>query len=70
MLFLNTLEGLRQAKAALESDAPYEIVRKAKAVELTKNKSAWSLRRAKSMRVQQWGGWIAYEDKELDQVFW
>ena len=49
-------------------DAPYEILRRAEARELSSQRSAWSLRRAKSMRVQQWGSWIAYEDPELEQV--
>jgi hypothetical protein len=60
VLFLNTLDGLRKAKEAMNgTDVPYEILRKAKQQSLESTKSAWSLRRKKSMRVQQWGGWIA-----------
>jgi hypothetical protein len=60
---------LQQAKSAIDGkEAPYEILKRAKAHELSSQKSAWSLRRQKSMRVQQWGAWIAYEDTDLQQV--
>ena len=55
---------------ALEADGEYEIIRhsnpQATEDELRRMHSMWSSRRAKSMRLKQYGNWIAYEDKVLN----
>lgn len=74
---------LKEAMAATKK-APdmeeelYEIVKLAgaangtnKGSKLSHVKSLWSLQRGKSMRLQQWGDWIAYEDQtEGGRQFW
>jgi ankyrin repeat protein len=78
VLFLATLEGHKKAKLALEAGAADKIVNSADITSishgedpsLVKQKSMWSLRRGRSMRLQQWGDWIAYEDQETHSLFW
>jgi hypothetical protein len=79
VLFLATLEGHKRCKQVLTEGEPYEIIRKAPRAapaegaaqqDLKRSDSHWSLRRGRSMRLQQWGSWIAYEDPNLDTLFW
>ncbi len=37
---------------------------------LQKQASMWSMRRGSSIRLQQWGDWIAYEDEATHAIFW
>lgn len=78
VLFLATIEGHRQCKAQLEQD-PYRIIRRRESAEgeeederssLERKVSRYSLRRGRSMKLAQWGSWIAYEDPENCGVYW
>ena len=69
----------KRCKQVLTEGEPYEIIRKAPRAgpgdgaaqqDLKRSDSHWSLRRGRSMRLQQWGSWIAYEDPNLDTLFW
>ena len=74
ILFQATVQGQQMCEEALEADGEYEIIRhsnpQATEDELRRMHSMWSSRRAKSMRLKQYGNWIAYEDKVLKTVFW
>ena len=60
----------------------YEIIKKAApadehgdggesaADKLKRADSLWSMKRGTSMRLKQWGSWIAYEDRNVNAVFW
>lgn len=37
---------------------------------LVRPESLWSLRRGRSVRLEHWGDWIAYEDQNAQSVFW
>lgn len=37
---------------------------------LGRPESMWSLRRGRSVRLEHWGDWIAYEDQNAQSVFW
>ncbi len=37
---------------------------------LEKQASMWSMRRGSSIRLEQWGDWIAYEDEATHAIFW
>ena len=37
---------------------------------LERVESMWSLRTGKSVRMQQWGSWICYEDQNTGSMFW
>ena len=77
VLFLATLEGHKRCKQVLADGDPYEIIRKAPLPQsesqpaaqkdMERTDSHWSLRRGRSMRLQQWGSWIAYEDPNLGE---
>ena len=59
-------------------DETYEIVQKASAPgsapiakkEIERIGSMWSLRKGRSVRLQQWGTWICYEDQNVGSTFW
>ncbi|CAM9473319.1 unnamed protein product [Chrysoparadoxa australica] len=71
VLFLATLEGHKKCKEVLtDTGDSYEIVKPAQAATLEKTGSMWSLRRGRSVRLQQYGDWIAYEDQNVSSVFW
>jgi len=74
VLFLATIEGHKQVKQAVENKNEYEIIQKTKTKlkpsDVKRIDSHWSLRRNRSMRLQQYGSWIAYEDPELHSVYW
>ena len=72
-------KGHKRCKQVLTEGEPYEIIRKAPRAapaegaaqqDLKRSDSHWSLRRGRSMRLQQWGSWIAYEDPNLYTLFW
>jgi ankyrin repeat protein len=75
VLFLATVEGHRQCKRLLDEaqrhrrGPAYEILKK-QADGLSRTASRYSLKRGASMKLAQWGQWIAYEDAELQTVFW
>jgi ankyrin repeat protein len=74
ILFQATVRGRQMCEEAIEADGEYEIIRhsnpSASDDEVRRMHSLWSSRREKSMRLQQFGNWIAYEDKVLKTVFW
>ncbi len=85
VLFLATLEGHRQVKAAESAgeEASYEIIKKKSSFSGAANamngggggglkhvQSMFSLKTNKSLRLQRWGEWIAYEDQQTDKVYW
>ncbi|CAM9505470.1 unnamed protein product, partial [Heterosigma akashiwo] len=37
---------------------------------LAKQKSLWSIKNGRSVRLQQFGVWIAFEDQNTGQVYW
>merc|ERR1711871_1852892 len=37
---------------------------------MKETQSFFSLKKNKTMRLQRWGPWIAYEDQETKQVYW
>eukprot|EP00606_Chrysophyceae_sp_TOSAG23-5_P000351 GSChrysophyteH2.ASY1.ANO1.949.1 assembled CDS len=56
VLFLATLEGHRQRKPSFGAGAHVQ--------------SMFSLKTNKSLRLQRWGEWIAYEDQQTDKIYW
>ena len=74
ILFQATVRGRQMCEEAIEADGEYEIIRHSNPTatddEVRRMHSMWSSRREKSMRLQQYGNWIAYEDKVLKTVFW
>ncbi|CAM9091039.1 unnamed protein product [Phaeothamnion confervicola] len=72
VLFLATLEGHRRCKEALRQRQGEEESggRRGSGGAMEKVQSMWSLRQARSMRLQQWGDWIAYEEPNVRGVFW
>lgn len=77
VLFLATLQGHKACKEALQNtdeDSQYEIIKRSNPEatddEIRRMGSLWSMRRSQSMRLQQYGSWIAYEDPKVGSVFW
>ena len=82
VFFLATLQGHRSIKTELEeNDEVYEIVQSESAArarvkekrgeqDLERVDSMWSLRTKRSVRLQQWGSWICYEDQNVGSMFW
>ncbi|GMH71380.1 hypothetical protein TrLO_g3872 [Triparma laevis f. longispina] len=78
VFFLATLQGHRSIKTELEeNDEVYEIVQTESANRARQQGTApqrvdsmWSLRTKRSVRLQQWGSWICYEDQNVGNVFW
>ncbi|GMH77456.1 hypothetical protein TrST_g9206 [Triparma strigata] len=78
VFFLATLQGHRSIKTELEeNDEVYEIVQTESANKARQEgiapqrvNSMWSLRTKRSVRLQQWGSWICYEDQNVGSVFW
>jgi len=86
VLFLATLEGHRQVKAneTPGQDGSYEIIKKKASFSGAGNasfggggggglkhvQSMFSLKTNKSLRLQRWGEWIAYEDQQTEKVYW
>ena len=77
VFFLATLQGHKGLKAQLDGDdgEAYEIIGKetgetGKKEELERVGSMWSLRTGRSVRLQQWGSWICYEDQNTGSLFW
>lgn len=82
VLFLATLEGHRQVKQAGEvgmgSDEGYHIIKSgsgntsaASSIKTLKHaQSMFSLKANKSLRLQKWGQWLAYEDANSNRQYW
>ena len=80
VFFLATLQGHRSIKTELEqNEEVYEIVQKESAERtgaqneggnMERVGSMWSLRTKRSVRLQQWGTWICYEDQNVGSTFW
>ncbi|CAM9105904.1 unnamed protein product [Choristocarpus tenellus] len=74
VLFLATLEGHKKCKEELSDCVPYEIIKPAAKANTSQNldrtESVMSLRHGRSVRLKQWGDWIAYEDQDIRHVFW
>lgn len=70
VLFLATLEGHKLVK---QNTGSYDIVKtnnKSDGGSLKSMPSMFSLKTNKSLRLQKWGAWIAYEDQENKTVYY
>ena len=73
VLFLATLEGHRMVKSSVGGNGSeqYDIIQKRTSPSLSKTRSMYSLNHTKSLRLQRWGSWIAYEDQEnKEKTYW
>ena len=82
VFFLATLQGHKTMKKGLDgsgADETYEIIQNAnkgsgqavpKKQDIERIGSMWSLRKGRSVRLQQWGSWICYEDQNVGSRFW
>eukprot|EP00752_Nemacystus_decipiens_P001469 g1445.t1 len=72
VLFLATLEGHKRCKETLTNAKHQGEVAAEAQVDspLVRPQSLMSLRRERSVRLEHWGDWIAYEDQNEKSVFW
>ena len=83
VFFLATLQGHKAMKKGLnegDKEEVYEIIQNAsreehgvapvKKQDMERIGSMWSLRKGRSVRLQQWGTWICYEDQNVGTRFW
>ena len=71
VLFLATLEGHRMVKNSVggTGSEQYDIIKKTGGMK--KARSMYSLNNTRSLRLQRWGSWIAYEDQESkEKTYW